>query len=801
MRRLLLLMSFYFLAANLTAQVSTISPDFAFQGTTLTTTITLANGILSSVSPPMSSTDIYLEQNGVQIFTDLFDPSQIYSDGFGGYSDSLYTDFTISAIAQPGWYDVHVITYTMDPFPPFNLNPLDNVLTSGFLVRLPGSCAVPSGVNAGNITNVSADISWDVQTADTFRIRYAINGTTNYLYKDVDGAGGPVSTTLTGLLPGTDYSIEMATRCSGIPSTYTIPITFTTDFTPVNCLVPGQLDVTNITNTTADFSWTPFILADTFRTRYAEDGTSNYIYIDSDGGNGSLVSLANLNPGMTYQIQVSSICSGVSSGYSQPYIFTTDVTPVPCIRPYGITTPVLTNTTAQIDWTPYVTADTFRLRYAVFGTSNYRYVDVDGGLGNSHTLTGLDPATTYSIQVGAICTGTRIGYSRATTFTTASTPVNCVKPFGLSQSNTTNTTVTVSWSPYVVADTFRVRYHEFLSAVYQYKDVDGAGGTVSANLSNLNPNTLYAYQVASVCNGVSSGYSSNSTFTTLGNIAACIRPYGLSTTNITNSTALVSWDNFVSADTFRIRYAVNGTTNYLYVDQPGSSGNSVILSNLLPNTTYQYRVSAICTGSSSGYSQPSTFTTSSGAVACAIPYGLSNTPLNNTSATVSWTPLVTADSFLVRYSIFGTTNYIWKKILGTGGVTSTTLTGLIPNSQYQWQVRPICNGVPAGPYSVSDVINVPPSPARLSTPLADDRFVVYPNPATELVNIQFESATNEKAIVQLIDLTGRILKNNEFSAVSGNNMITLPLHGISRGVYTLIIQTGDVRRQSRISVE
>ena len=198
---------------------------------------------------------------------------------------------------------------------------------------------------------------------------------------------------------------------------------------------------------------------------------------------------------------------------------------------------------------------------------------------------------------------------------------------------------------------------------------------------------------------------------------------------------------------------------------------------------------------------PSTFTTSSGAVACAIPYGLSNTPLNNTSATVSWTPLVTADSFLVRYSIFGTTNYIWKKILGTGGVTSTTLTGLIPNSQYQWQVRPICNGVPAGPYSVSDVINVPPSPARLSTPLADDRFVVYPNPATELVNIQFESATNEKAIVQLIDLTGRILKNNEFSAVSGNNMITLPLHGISRGVYTLIIQTGDVRRQSRISVE
>lgn len=801
MRRLLLILSFYCIAANSSAQVSTISPDFEFQGNTLTTTITMASGVLSAASPPMTSTDIYLEQNGIQIFTDFFDPSQIYTDGFGGLTDSLYTDFTISALATPGWYDVHVITYTMDPFQPWIMIPSDNVLTNGFLVRIPGSCSVPTGVNASNITNVTADITWDVQTADTFRIRYTINGTTNYLYKDVDGTGSPVSSTLTGLLPGTEYAVEMATRCTGIPSTYSIPITFTTDFTPVNCIVPGQLDVSNITNTTADFSWTPFILADTFRIRYSEDGTTNFIYLDSDGSQGSLVSLANLNPGMTYQIQVSSICSGVSSGYSAPFIFTTDVTPVPCIRPYGLTAPVVTNTTAQLDWTPYVTADTFRIRYSVFGTTNYRYVDVNGSLGNSYLLTGLDPATTYSFRVGAICNGSRIGYSTASTFTTSSTPATCVRPFGLSQSNTSNTTVTVSWSPYVEADTFRVRYHEFGSLTFEYKDVDGAGGTTSTNLTGLNPNTLYNYQVASICNGVSSGYSAVSSFSTLGNIAACIRPYGLSTTNITNSTALVSWDNFVSADTFRVRYAVNGTTNYQYIDQPGIAGNSLVIAGLLPSTTYQYRVSAICTGSSSGYSFPSTFTTSSGAVACAIPYGLSNSPLNNTSATVSWTPLVTADSFLVRYSVFGTTNYTWKKISGTGGVTSTTLTGLTPNTQYQWQIRPICNGVPAGPYSVSDVISVPPSPIRMSAALADDNFIVYPNPATDQVNIRFESSENTNARIQLTDLTGRIIYRHEFTTVSGENIFTFSVQGISRGVYTLIVETGEVKRQSGICVQ
>ena len=801
MRRLLLLLSFYCIAASISAQVSSIRPDFAFQGTTLTTTITMASGVLTSASPPNSATDIYLEQNGTQIFTDAFDVSQIYTD-FSGYTDSLHTDFTIPALATPGWYDVHVITYTIDPFQPWIMIPSDNVFTNGFLVRIPGSCSVPTGVNAGNITNVTADISWDIQTADTFRIRYAVNGTTNYLYKDINGSGNPILATLTGLLPGTEYSVEMATRCTGIPSTYSLPITFTTDFTPVNCIVPGQLDVSNIINTTADFSWTPFILADTFRVRYSEDGTTNYLYIDADGSNGSLVSLSNLNPGMTYQIQVSSICSGTSSGYSVPFIFTTDVTPVPCIRPYGLTNPALTNTTAQIDWTPYVTADTFRIRYTELGSGSFRYVDRNGALGNSYTITGLNPATTYSVQVGAICNGSRVGYSPAIQFTTDPTPVNCNKPFGLSQSNTTNTTVTVSWSPYVVADTFRIRYHEFNSLLFQYKDIDGAGGTAtSGNLSGLNPNTLYYYQVASICNGVSSGYSSVSSFTTLSIAISCFRPYGLSESNITNSSALVSWDNFVTADTFRIRYAVNGTTNYQYIDQPGSSGNSVIISGLLPSTTYQYRISSICTGASSGYSFPSTFTTSSGAVACGIPYGLSNTPLNNTSATVSWTPLVTADSFLVRYSIFGTTNYMWKKILGTPGVTSTTLTGLTPNTVYQWQIRPICNGVPAGPYSVSDMITIPPSPVRMSASINSNEFLVYPNPATQLINIRFAAEQSVTTRVQLVDLTGRIVRNQEFTAVAGENLLTIDMNDLARGIYTLIVDSGNIQQQSRITLE
>ena len=89
----------------------------------------------------------------------------------------------------------------------------------------------------------------------------------------------------------------------------------------------------------------------------------------------------------------------------------------------------------------------------------------------------------------------------------------------------------------------------------------------------------------------------------------------------------------------------------------------------------------------------------------------------------------------------------------------------------------------------------------MSSSVLNDQFTVYPNPATDLVNIRFESTENSKIKIQLIDLTGRILNSREFTAVNGENLFSLPLTGLSKGIYTIIVENGDVKRQSRISVD
>lgn len=787
MKRSILLIVFLFTILISNAQVASISPSSAFRGQTLTTTITLTNGVLFNSSPSQGLNDIYLQQGATTIYTNAFNIGNWSSIPFYPYfGDDFTTDFTIPAGAPFGWYDVHVITYD-NTMPWLGSIPVDNVLANGFLVPQINSCPVPTGVSISSITNTTAVVNWVSPTvADTFRIRYRAIGA-NYLYKDVAGSGGLTSTTLSNLTPGTIYDVDISTICNGaISSTYSVPVaTFTTGTTVVPCIRPNGITSSAVTNTTATIQWTNYVSADTFRIRYAEQNTINYHYINSTSPIPHTVALSNLNPATTYTVQISSICSGISSGYSAPYNFTTTSTPINCGRPYGVAASAITNVSANISWSNFIVADTFRIRYTELGSGNNRYVNVNGALPHNFTLTNLAPATTYNVQISSICNGISSGYCPVYSFVTVSTPIACVRPWGLNSSNTTNTSITLSWSPYVTADTFRIRYAEFGTGNYQYLNVNGSGGS-SVVINNLEANNLYLFQVSSICSGVSSGYSTAGLFATLNIPVSCARPHHPSVSNITNVSALISWTNLVSADTFRIRYAVQGTTNYQYFNQPGTSGNSATITGLYPNTTYTYSISSICTGSSSGYCSANNFTTSAVPIACVIPTGLATSNITNNSADVSWTQYVSADTFLIRYSVNGTTNYLWKKVPGTGG-NGTTLTGLAPNTTYQWQVRSVCIASPLSSYSAPEVFG---TPLRIRKPdVTENMISVYPNPAIEKVSVSVDrlSEGDLNSMIMIYDLSGRIMLEKEINIISGKNIFEIDIEFLNAGMYVMKI--------------
>jgi hypothetical protein len=177
-------------------------------------------------------------------------------------------------------------------------------------------------------------------------------------------------------------------------------------------------------------------------------------------------------------------------------------------------------------------------------------------------------------------------------------------------------------------------------------------------------------------------------------------------------------------------------------------------------------------------------------VPCITPYGLSSTGITGTTAFVTWSPLVTADSFMVRYSVNGTEDYHWKKISGEYGASSAQITGLSFNTQYQAQVRSICAGVTTSVYSQAEVF-VTGNFKLFSEESETELIQVFPLPANDLLNIRFHSGINGDGLLSLTDATGRNIHSYFFRVMEGENFIQTDVSMIAEGIYFLNLESGD----------
>ena len=64
----------------------------------------------------------------------------------------------------------------------------------------------------------------------------------------------------------------------------------------------------------------------------------------------------------------------------------------------------------------------------------------------------------------------------------------------------------------------------------------------------------------------------------------------------------------------------------------------------------------------------------------------------------------------------------------------------------------------------------------------NENIILYPNPVTDNLNIKYDLATNKKAVVEIIDILGRVVMNIDLPA--NTNLITVSMKGLQPGVYS-----------------
>lgn len=271
------------------------------------------------------------------------------------------------------------------------------------------TCPRPTNLAASNVAARTAILTWKENgTADGWTLQYATDADFNTDLVEInDGftvSGNNLGYGLTGLNGDTKYYVRVKSNCD---SDWSDVINFTTTAT---CEKPTLSYVTN-SNTahTGSVSWTGE--AESYEVVYRP--TSDFDPADETLEDVTRVTLESvneytledLNPETKYYIYIQANC-GEEDGKSQwsnRVIFSTLAT---CLAPSYLTDESVTYSSVNLSWTKGdEDQDAWQFRYKKTTDSEYSYVLVENHPSNSYELTGLEPATSYDVNVRAWCGG------------------------------------------------------------------------------------------------------------------------------------------------------------------------------------------------------------------------------------------------------------------------------------------------------------------------------------------------------------------------------------------------------------
>ena len=431
----------------------------------------------------------------------------------------------------------------------------------------------------------------------------------------------------------------------------------------------------------------------------------------------------------------------------------------------------------------------------------------------------------------------RLAYNRSymgrTSVWITMTATTCDLSVDLHAEAITETTATLDWVPPASGGhtAWNVQYRQAGTSTW----TNGNTSVSYYHLSGLTPGTTYEWRVQTICSGVSD-WTAISSFTTAGG-STCGMPAGLQSSNVTETSATVSWNAVSGANSYDVEYRATGTSTWSNLN---TSSASATLSGLIADTEYEFRVRANCSAGSSDFSSTANFMTMGGASGIIawddFESGTTsggagweaNWSLPSSNASVSTTGAVYGSynlrcvyngyadrkinlsgytnvtmEFDVKGYAFETSDegriYFWNgsswarvytmydgQDNNTYSHKTVNLTNITGSTHYI-RVESACSST--SDYFYVDNIEIKASPAasaNIATSSMEesmDKLTVFPNPASDELTVIIPE---DGAVVELISLAGRIV----FQGKSEGAMMKIDVSDLPPGVYNLRITSG-----------
>lgn len=259
--------------------------------------------------------------------------------------------------------------------------------------------------------------------------------------------------------------------------------------------------------------------------------------------------------------------------------------------------------------------------------------------------------------------------------------------------------------------------------------------------------------------------------------------------NINSSSATINW-NFNSCASFiKLRRKATTETIWKYVELDGAIVSKTF-GNLQSGKTYEVQLMNYCNSGktdSSGYSSCYYFTTTN---TCSVPSGMSVANISSNSATVNWTGTGNPYNYKIRYAILGGT---WSQINVTPGSNQFTLNNLLPNTNYQWRIKSVCDsmGIDFSSFTTSQYFTTSiVAKLESSENMISSMWKIYPNPTSDKIVVSTNSVTNGKTNFIISDVMGKELFRKTFAG-SDEIKTEFNLSQYAAGTYLLQIQAAE----------
>jgi hypothetical protein len=491
-----------------------------------------------------------------------------------------------------------------------------------------------------------------------------------------------------------------------------------------------------------------------------------------------------------------------------------------CNAPAGMSTTAITTSSATFNWTAVSGAASYNVRYRV--VSNLTWTN-SSTASASFNAAGLSSATNYEWQVQTVCSSGSSAFTASTNFTTASVPVPCNAPTGMSTTSVTTSSATFNWTAVSGAASYNVRYRVVSNLTW----TNSSTASASFNAAGLSSATNYEWQVQTVCSSGSSSFTASTNFTTASVPVPCNAPTGMSTTSITTSSATFNWTAVSGAASYNVRYRVVSNLTWTNSSTASASFNAAGLSSA---TNYEWQVQTVCSGGSSAFTASTLFTTltsvctdvyepnNSKNSAAIIPVATNISALINPTGEYDWFTFsntsaqrnirITLTNLPANYDVrlYGTNgNYV--AISQNSGLTSETI-NYNTNTVGTWRIR--VNGF-NGAFNASQcyTLRAEISGTPFSAPQEmisgenvsqqQSQLTLFPNPAHNNLTVNFYSETDGKAVFNLYALPGEKVMSLENNVQEGMNSFELNTSSLTNGIYIFeLLSEGNAIRQKLI---